>query len=47
MVQEASASWIVGSYDGVIGWGALGWIALMLVIYAGATRARTTHGRSV
>jgi membrane protease YdiL (CAAX protease family) len=40
IVQEnASASWIVGSYDGVIGWGALGWIALMLVIYAAATRA--------
>jgi uncharacterized protein len=41
IVQEnASAGWMVGSYDGVIGWGALAWIALMLSIYAVATRAR-------
>ena len=30
---DAPASWLVGSYDGVIGWGALGWIALALLLY--------------
>jgi membrane protease YdiL (CAAX protease family) len=36
--RDADASFLVGSYDGVIGWGALGWIALMLLAYAIATR---------
>lgn len=31
--EAAPAGWIVGSYDGVIGWGALGWIAIMLAAY--------------
>jgi uncharacterized protein len=44
MIQtDAPANWLVGSYDGVIGWGALGWMALLLVIYAIATRSRTVH----
>jgi hypothetical protein len=30
---EAPAYWLVGSYDGVIGWGALAWIALALLLY--------------
>jgi membrane protease YdiL (CAAX protease family) len=38
--SAAPASWIVGSYDGVIGWGALAWIALFLAIYALATKRR-------
>lgn len=38
--EDAPASWIVGTYDGVIGWGALGWITLMLLAYALATRRR-------
>jgi membrane protease YdiL (CAAX protease family) len=38
--EDASASWLVGSYDGVIGWGALGLIALMLLAYAIANRRR-------
>ena len=34
-VDEASpAGWLVGSYDGVIGWGAVGWIAIMAVAYS-------------
>lgn len=36
--EDSSANWIVGSYDGVIGWGALGWIALMLAIYVYVSR---------
>jgi uncharacterized protein len=32
--QETAASWIVGSYDGVIGWAALGLIAAAMLIYA-------------
>jgi membrane protease YdiL (CAAX protease family) len=28
---DAPAGWIVGSYDGVIGWAALGWIGVMLL----------------
>jgi len=31
--QDAPAGWLVGSYDGVIGWAALGWIAVMLLAY--------------
>jgi hypothetical protein len=30
---EAPANWLVGSYDGVIGWAAVGWIGLFLVLY--------------
>jgi uncharacterized protein len=30
---DAPANWMVGSYDGVIGWGALGWIGLTLLLY--------------
>lgn len=41
-VQEsADASWIVGSYDGVIGWGALGWIAVILAAYWWMTKSRS------
>jgi uncharacterized protein len=43
---DAPAGWIVGSYDGVIGWGALGWIALMMVVYALATRSRAARGNA-
>jgi membrane protease YdiL (CAAX protease family) len=43
---EAPASWIVGSYDGVIGWGALGWIAVFLAIYAFATKRAGAAGNS-
>ncbi len=42
--EEAPANWIVGSYDGVIGWAALGWIALMLLIYAFVARRRAPFG---
>jgi uncharacterized protein len=30
--REAPAHWLVGSYDGVIGWAALAWIGLFLLI---------------
>jgi membrane protease YdiL (CAAX protease family) len=30
---DAPASWLVGSYDGVIGWGALGWIGAIVLAY--------------
>lgn len=41
-VDNASpAGWIVGSYDGVIGWGALGWIALILLAFWVATRRQS------
>lgn len=44
VVQEnAAASWLVGSYDGVIGWGALGWMVLMLLAYAITTRRRAAQ----
>ena len=38
--EDAEANWIVGSYDGVIGWGALGWIAVILIAYWGVSRHR-------
>ena len=39
LVQEqAGAGWLVGSYDGVIGWGAVGWIAIMACAYLLVTR---------
>jgi hypothetical protein len=41
--EDAAASWLVGSYDGVIGWGALGWMVLMLLAYAIATTRRATR----
>ena len=31
--NDAEAVWLVGSYDGVIGWAALGWIGLILTIF--------------
>lgn len=31
--DERASAWLVGSYDGVIGWGALGWIAVMIAGY--------------
>jgi uncharacterized protein len=30
---EAASTWLVGSYDGVIGWAAVGWIGLFLMLY--------------
>ena len=38
--DAAPARWIVGSYDGVIGWGALGWIALLSLVLWFLTRRR-------
>jgi len=35
---QTPASWIVGSYDGVIGWGAVAWIAVMAIIYTVVAR---------
>jgi hypothetical protein len=32
--EAAPASWLVGSYDGVIGWAAVGWIAIMAIAYS-------------
>ena len=46
--EGAPAAWIVGSYDGVIGWGALAWIALILALLMALTRAgdlrNSAHG---
>jgi membrane protease YdiL (CAAX protease family) len=42
--ETAPARWIVGSYDGVIGWAALGWIALFLVAFWFATQRRVRGG---
>jgi membrane protease YdiL (CAAX protease family) len=36
--EQAGAGWLVGSYDGVIGWGAVGWIAIMAGAYLLMTR---------
>lgn len=41
--DTAPASWIVGSYDGVIGWGALGWIVLIVVAFELLARARRSR----
>ena len=38
--RDAPAHWLVGSYDGVIGWGALGWIGVFLLLYLLAVRSR-------
>lgn len=39
------ASWLVGSYDGVLGWAALGWMAAMTIAYLLLVRdARTPQG---
>jgi CAAX protease family protein len=39
---EAHAAWLIGSYDGVIGWAALGWIAAMILVFAAIDRRRTS-----
>jgi uncharacterized protein len=31
--EDAAVNWLVGSYDGIIGWGAVGWIGIMGVAY--------------
>jgi uncharacterized protein len=36
--EQADARWLVGSYDGVIGWGAVFWIAIMACAYLLMTR---------
>jgi uncharacterized protein len=36
--NDAPAGWLVGSYDGVIGWGAVGWIAVMALAYLVSAR---------
>jgi membrane protease YdiL (CAAX protease family) len=38
--SEAPGNWLVGSYDGVIGWAAVGWIGLFLVLYLWFGRPR-------
>lgn len=40
-----SASWLVGSYDGVLGWAALAWMAAMTIAYLviRAARSRATR----
>jgi len=43
---DATANWIVGSYDGVIGWAALGWIAVMVIAYIIISR-RTAENRQL
>lgn len=40
VTEESPASWLVGSYDGVIGWGALVWLVAIVVIYTVASRPR-------
>lgn len=40
--EQAGAGWLVGSYDGVIGWGAVGWIAIMACAYLLMTRRTAT-----
>jgi membrane protease YdiL (CAAX protease family) len=43
--NSAAAGWLVGSYDGVIGWGAVGWIAMLALAYLViARRAPTAPG---
>lgn len=39
-----SASWLVGSYDGVLGWAALGLMAVMATVYVALTRDK--HAKS-
>lgn len=42
-----SASWLVGSYDGIVGWAALGWMAAMTIVYLlliRDVRSRSTLG---
>lgn len=43
---DAQASWIVGSYNGIIGWGALGWLAVTLLAYWWLTRREEAAARS-
>ena len=41
-VEEAApAGWLVGSYDGVIGWGAVGWMATMALAYVLIARRKS------
>jgi membrane protease YdiL (CAAX protease family) len=37
--ESVPASWLVGSYDGVIGWAAVGWIAIMAIAYSVVARS--------
>jgi uncharacterized protein len=41
--EHAQAGWLVGSYDGVIGWAALAWLGVMAMLYLllGQRRAQT------
>ena len=39
---DAAANWLVGSYDGVIGWGALLWIGVWLLVYLYVGQSRPT-----
>lgn len=38
-----TASWLVGSYDGVLGWAALGWMIAMSIIYLAVVRDSTSR----
>jgi uncharacterized protein len=45
-VDEAEpASWLVGSYDGVIGWAALSWIAIMAIAYSLFVKSKASSER--
>lgn len=44
--RTADANWLVGSYDGILGWGALGWMAVMAVLYVLVMRNMQSHGQS-
>ena len=37
---DAAASWLVGSYDGIIGWGVVGIMLAMAVVYFAITRGK-------
>jgi membrane protease YdiL (CAAX protease family) len=41
---DAPAAFLVGSYDGVIGWLAAGWIGLLAVVFVGWTRPLRSDG---
>jgi membrane protease YdiL (CAAX protease family) len=43
--EAAPASWLVGSYDGVIGWGAVAWIAIMAIAYVFIARREPVSKR--
>jgi membrane protease YdiL (CAAX protease family) len=40
---DAPASWLVGSYDGVLGWGTLGYMVVIGVGYLAMTRGKPVH----